>query len=77
MWRRRLKNRVQISTDGLGAYVEAVEQAFGANVDFAQIIKSFCSDGNPPTRKCIGMNKKAYHGPSRIWACLHHATLSD
>jgi IS1 family transposase len=37
----RLKNRVQISSDALRVYVEAVEQAFGANVDFAQIIKEY------------------------------------
>ncbi len=33
--------RVQISTDGLKAYVNAVENAFGADVDYAQIIKSY------------------------------------
>lgn len=32
----RVNNRVQISSDALRAYVEAVDQAFGANVDFAQ-----------------------------------------
>lgn len=37
----RMKNRVQISTDGLRAYVEAVEQAFGPDVDYAQIIKTY------------------------------------
>lgn len=37
----RMKNRVQISTDGLRAYVDAVEQAFGADVDYAQIIKTY------------------------------------
>ncbi|HEV2387754.1 MAG TPA: IS1 family transposase [Candidatus Acidoferrales bacterium] len=37
----RLNNRVQISSDALRAYVEAVEQAFGADVDFAQIIKTY------------------------------------
>jgi IS1 family transposase len=37
----RMKNRVQISTDGLRAYVDAVEKAFGANVDYAQIIKTY------------------------------------
>jgi len=40
----RLKNRVQISSDALRAYVEAVEQAFGADVDFAQIVKTFTRD---------------------------------
>ena len=40
----RLKNRVQISSDALRAYVEAVEMAFGANVDFAQIVKTYTRD---------------------------------
>lgn len=38
----RLKNRVQISTDGLRAYVDAIEQALGKhNVDYGQIIKTY------------------------------------
>jgi hypothetical protein len=36
-----MRNRVQISTDGLRAYVDAVERAFGADVDYAQIIKTY------------------------------------
>jgi IS1 family transposase len=37
----RMKNRVQISTDGLAAYVEAIDWAFGGNVDYGQIIKTY------------------------------------
>ncbi|MGO9516980.1 MAG: hypothetical protein ACLPND_08050, partial [Candidatus Korobacteraceae bacterium] len=37
----RMRNRVQISTDGLRAYVEAVENAFGSEVDYAQIVKTY------------------------------------
>ncbi|MGA2609540.1 MAG: IS1 family transposase [Terriglobia bacterium] len=37
----RMRNRVQISTDGLRAYVEAIESAFGSDVDFAQIVKTY------------------------------------
>jgi IS1 family transposase len=37
----RLKNRPQISTDGLRSYVEAVENAFGMNVDYGMIIKNY------------------------------------
>jgi IS1 family transposase len=37
----RMAYRVQISTDGLNAYVNAVENAFGADVDYGQIIKSY------------------------------------
>ena len=37
----RLDNRVQLSSDSLPAYVEAVEQAFGSEVDYGQVeIKS-------------------------------------
>ncbi len=37
----RLSNRVQISTDGLNAYVDAIERAFGADVDYGQIVKAY------------------------------------
>jgi IS1 family transposase len=37
----RMKNRVQISTDALRAYVEAVEKSFGADVDYGQIVKTY------------------------------------
>ncbi len=40
----RLKNRPQISTDGLRAYVEAMENAFGMNVDYGMIIKIYGVD---------------------------------
>jgi len=33
----RMRNRVQISTDGLRAYVDAIEHSFGGDVDYAQI----------------------------------------
>ena len=37
----RLANRVQISTDALWAYVQAIEAGFGGNVDYGQIVKSY------------------------------------
>ncbi|HEX3664024.1 MAG TPA: IS1 family transposase [Rhizomicrobium sp.] len=37
----RLANRVQITSDGHKAYVEAVEENFGADVDFAQLVKIY------------------------------------
>ncbi len=39
--RARLANRVQLSTDGHRAYLEAVEGAFGGDVDYAQLIKLY------------------------------------
>jgi IS1 family transposase len=38
---RRLAYRVQISTDGLKAYTEAIEKSFGAEADYGQIIKVY------------------------------------
>ena len=40
----RLRNRVQISADALKAYVDAIEMNFGADVDFAQIVKEYIHD---------------------------------
>jgi IS1 family transposase len=37
----RMAYRVQISTDGLTAYVPAMESAFGCDVDYAQIVKTY------------------------------------
>jgi len=37
----RVKNRVQISSDALKAYEDAVEQGFGSEVDYAQIVKTY------------------------------------
>ncbi len=37
--RARLANRVQITTDGLKSYLEAVEGAFGGDVDYAPLVK--------------------------------------
>ena len=48
----RIKNRPQISTDGFEKYIEGIELAFGSEVDYAQIIKTFSTDkGNHTERR--------------------------
>lgn len=48
----RVKNRVQISSDALRQYVDAIELSFGSDVDFAQIIKTYAHDESiKPERK--------------------------
>jgi IS1 family transposase len=42
----RLAHRVQLTTDGHGPYLEAVESSFGSEIDFAQLIKLY---GTPST----------------------------
>ena len=37
----RLKNRVQLTTDGHKAYLTAVENAFGGNIDYARLVKIY------------------------------------
>jgi len=37
----RLANRVQLTTDGHRAYFLPVEEAFGADVDYAQLVKMY------------------------------------
>jgi IS1 family transposase len=39
--RDRLANRVQLTSDGHRAYLDAVEEAFGADVDYAQLVKLY------------------------------------
>lgn len=35
----RLRNRIQLTSDGLKLYLDAVEDAFGGDVDYAQLVK--------------------------------------
>lgn len=65
----RLKNRVQITSDGHRSYLIAVEAAFGSDVDFAQLIKIY---GKPALEKdsearysppqCIGIKMEVVTG---------------
>ena len=39
--RERLANRVQLTSDGHKAYLEAVEGAFGGDIDYAMLVKLY------------------------------------
>lgn len=62
----RLANRVQLTTDGLKAYLEAVDDAFGADIDYAQLIKLYGQDKTETIRyspaKCIGTKMQSVMG---------------
>lgn len=64
--RSRLANRVQLSTDGHRAYLEAVEGAFGADVDYAQIVKLYGptidKGGRYSPAQCTGIRKRRVEG---------------
>lgn len=42
--RRRLANRVQVTTDGHKAYIEAIDMVFGADIDYAVLKKVYAND---------------------------------
>lgn len=63
----RMAYRVQISTDGLRAYVDAIEQVYGANVDYGQIVKVYGHEDMADNRRysppeCISSEKKIVSG---------------
>jgi IS1 family transposase len=62
----RIRNRVQITTDGHKAYLEAVENAFGADIDYAQLQKIYGAVNENETRyspaRCIGCDMKVVSG---------------
>lgn len=63
----RLASRVQLTTDGHKAYLSAVEDAFGANIDYAMLVKIY---GNAPEggevryspAVCMGARKAVQSG---------------
>ena len=64
----RLANRVQLTTDGHKMYIDAVEKAFGSDIDFSQLTKIYGQsvEGqkrySPPV--CIGTIKQKINGNS-------------
>lgn len=61
----RLKNRIQLTTDGLKVYINAVESAFGADIDFSMLHKIYASSQEEVRYSpavCIGCEKKRIMG---------------
>src|SRR5438270_11468630 len=63
----RIRNRVQITTDGHRAYLDAVEDAFGADIDYAMLQKIYGAPSDEEARRysparCIGCDMKVISG---------------
>ena len=63
----RLNSRIQLSSDGLTAYDDAVERGFGASVDYGQVVKVYgAADVSDQRRyspaKLVSVTKKAVAG---------------
>lgn len=73
--RARILNRPQITTDGLTAYIDAIDRAFGIDVDYAMLQKQYAAvPGNDAAHRyspgpIIGVEKQVITGnpnPERI-----------
>lgn len=65
--RQRIVNRVQLTTDGHKAYLSAVEEAFGDDIDYAQLVKLYgaapeSAKGRYSPAECIGARKEPVTG---------------
>ena len=62
----RLATRVKLTTDGHKAYLEAVEASFGADIDYAQLVKLYGDAPGPAGRyspaECTGSKKTWIQG---------------
>ena len=62
----RLKNRVQLTTDGLKMYLNAIADSFGNQIDYAMLIKIYGNDAEGQKRyspaQCLGTKREAVTG---------------
>jgi IS1 family transposase len=73
----RLSNRVQLSSDGLKAYIDATERAFGADVDYGQIVKFYEAEpigaGRYSPPHVVGTEKSVLTGnPDQAYISTSH-----
>jgi IS1 family transposase len=68
--KERLATRVQVTSDGHGAYLRAVEQVFGDDVDYGMLVKIYGADKSEARRyspaKCLGARLTGNPDPNHI-----------
>ncbi len=67
----RLANRVQLTTGGLKAYLQAVYGAFDNDIDFAQLIKIYGQSGNDTS------NTEKKYSPAECTGCEKHVVTGQ
>jgi IS1 family transposase len=64
--KQRLANRVQLTSDGNRVYVDAIDNYFGTEIDYAQLVKVYGQGEEQDTRyspaKCLGTKRKKVMG---------------
>jgi IS1 family transposase len=63
----RLANRVQLTTDGHRVYLEAVEAAFGQDIDYAMLVKTYGQE----------RDKEATYSPAKVMSCHSVRIIGD
>jgi len=62
----RMAGRIQLSSDGLKAYIQAVEDAFGGDIDYGMLVKIYGESVEGQKRyspcQCIGAKQHAVYG---------------
>jgi IS1 family transposase len=62
----RLSSRVQLTSDGHKPYLQAVEESFGADIDYAMLIKHYVEPTGAPGRyspgECVGTERRRVEG---------------
>ena len=76
--RKRLRNRIQLSSDSFVPYIEATESVFGADVDYAQLVKLYGSQAETgrerysPSRITGTTVSKIQGNPDEAFVCTSH-----
>ena len=80
--RGRLANRVQLTTDGHKPYLQAVEESFGADIDYAMLVKIYGEGPKTEARYspavCLGARKDVVMGrPHKDLISTSHVERSN
>jgi hypothetical protein len=67
--RDRVHGRIQLTTDGFRPYINAVDDAFGMDVDYAQLIKIY---GQP---QASAANARNWYEPVRVMGAIPMAVM--
>ena len=69
----RMAHRIQLTTDGHNAYIQAVEDAFGADIDYAMLVKMYGTLGQSKDdarryspAECTGIQKRRITGNPNV-----------
>jgi IS1 family transposase len=78
----RLANKVQLTSDGHAVYVDAVERAFGSEIDYAMLVKHYGESPEAQRRyspaECIGATKRVVTGnPDKKHVSTSYAERSN